>query len=146
MTAPWSTSGPLNRLVTLVTALTGIQHVYIGVPEKPANQVCAYITIGGQTVIEKTTGGQAQRTVGYRVVFVYALDGNESAAELIVADAIDAFMSALLADRTVGGTLERIMIDATEADRPQYALMSGEEFRQYPITIRGDQRNVYPVT
>lgn len=147
MTAAWDTHAPLAQLVTILTGLTsvGLGTVYMGVPAQPDKRVCAYVTIGGQEYIEKATGGLAQRTIAYRVVFTYAVSDDEQAAENALGPIIDAFVNAILADRTLGGTLERLEIDATEADRPQYALMTGDEFRQYPMTIRGDQRQVFPV-
>jgi hypothetical protein len=145
MPVPFSTSAPLNRLVTLVSGLASGLAVSIGVPESFSNQVSAYITIGGQTGINKATGGLIQRTLAYRVVFGYAVDGAESTAETTLATLVDAFMSAVYADQTLGGTLERVEVDASEADQPRYQLWSGSENREYPIRVSGAQRAVFPV-
>lgn len=144
-TAPWSTAGPLSQLVTIVTGLTGVQQVYTGIPESVEKRLCAFVTLGGQDIANKTTGGLMQRMQSYRVVFVYAVEEAEAGAELAVAAVIDLLLDALFADRTLNGTLEQMEVDATEADRPEYARVAGVDYRQYPITIRGVQRKTYPV-
>jgi hypothetical protein len=147
MTVAWSTLAPMQHLLSLLNGLTvsGLQSATIGVPEWPSTQVAAYLTIGGQTFVEKTAGGQIQRTMDYRVVFVYATGSAEDTAETTVAALIDALLDAIYADRTLGSTIERVDVDATEASQPQYALITGQEFREWPLRVTGTQRKTYPV-
>lgn len=145
MPAPWSTLGPLTNLKTLVEGLDGVQWTQFGVPNDPPAQVGAFLTLGGQQIDNKATGGLMQRLQTYRVTFCYALDGAEETAETTLAGVIDAFIAAVLADRTLGGTLEALAIDASEADTPRYADIVGAETREYPIRIVGQQRNTFPV-
>jgi hypothetical protein len=84
--------------------------------------------------------------MSYRVTFVYETAGMLADAEVTIAELLDAFTGKLLTDRTVGGTLEEVHIDATLADTPRYADVAGIEYREYPVLITGVQRNTYPVT
>jgi hypothetical protein len=145
MPAPWSTPGPFTALATLVAGLIGVQWSQVGVPESVPAQVGAYLTLGGQQVDNKATGGLMQRRLSYRVVFCYALDGAETTAETTIAALIDAFIAAIFADRTLGGTLESLDVDASEADQPRYVGVAGAEFREYPLRITGVQRSTFPV-
>lgn len=147
MTAPWSTVGPLNALVTLLGTLSvsGLQDVKIGVPESFSKQVSAYVTAGAQRIDNKTTGGLMQREQAYRLVLCYAVDGAEETAETTLCALVDALTDALFADRTLGGTLERMEFDAEDAGEPIYIKASGEEIRQFPITIKGVQRKTFTV-
>lgn len=145
MPAPWSTLAPMQALKTLVDGLAGVQWSQHGVPDKVSAQVGAYLTLGGQEIDNKTTGGHMQRMQAYRVTFCYALDGSEETAETTLAAVIDAFISAVLSDRTLSGTLEQLAIDASGADQPRYADIVGSENREYPIRIVGAQRATFPV-
>jgi len=147
MPAAWSTVGPLNALVTLLGTLSGsgLQTVYTGVPESFSHQVSAYVTAGAQEISNKTTGGLMQREQSYRVVFAYAVDKAEATAETTVCALIDAFVNAVFADRTLGGTLEALVVDASGADDPVYIRVSGEEIRSYVVVIRGTQRKTFSV-
>lgn len=147
MPVPWSTTGPLSALLTLLGDLSGsgLQSAQAGVPEAFSHQVTAYVTAAGQVVENKATGGLMQRELGYRVVFAYAIDGAEQTAETTVCSLIDAFLDALFADRTLGGTLERLAVDASGADDPVYTRVSGEEVRQFEMFVRGAQRKTFEV-
>lgn len=145
MTAAWSTLAPMQRLLVILEGMTssGLQSASIGVPEWPETLVAAYVTLGGQVLSNKTTGGQMQRTLSYRVVFVYATGSAEATAEITVAALIDGLLDAIYADRTLANTMESVEFDASEADRPLYALITGQEFREWPVQIRGTQRKTY---
>lgn len=145
MTAPWSTSGPLTQLVTILGGLSGLQSVHTGVPESFSHQVSAYVTAGAQLVDNKASGGLMQRMLAYRVALCYAVDGAEATAETTLCGLIDAFTDALFTDRTLGGTLESMEFDATDAADPIYVKVSGEEIRMYVMTIKGVQRKTFRV-
>jgi hypothetical protein len=147
MPAPWSTAGPLSALATLLGTLTtaGLQEVFVGVPESFGRQVSSYVTLGEQVIINKTTGGGMQRRMAYRVVIGYMVDGAEATAEATVAAILDAFLDAIFDDRTLGGTLEQIEVDASEAAQPRYVGVAGSIAREYPIRITGVQRKAFPV-
>lgn len=146
MPAPWSTPGPFAALETLVSGLDGVQWTQVGVPESVPAQIGAYLTVGGQRPGNKTTGGLMQRDMSYRIVFCYAIDGAEQTAETTIAGLIDAFIAAIFADRTLGGTLESLSVDASEADQPRYVDIVGANYREYPIRVTGQQRQVFPVS
>jgi hypothetical protein len=95
----WNTAAQLTSLHSLVAGLAGVQSVKDGVPESLANQVCAYITLGGQRVFDKA-GGLASADCNYRVTFGYRVAGAEASAEATLAAVIDAFKTAFLAART----------------------------------------------
>lgn len=145
MPVAWSTAAPLNRLLTILQGLSGLQSAQIGVPESFDRRVTAYVTVAAQDIDNKSTGGQMQRIQAYRVAFCFALDGAEASAEAAIADLLDAFMDAIFTDRTLGSTLERVEVNATEADDPVYVRVSGEEIRQYVLYVRGSQRKTYSV-
>lgn len=145
MAAPWSTPAPLARLVTILTALSGVQKVQVGVPETFDRQVTAYVTVAAQDVDNKASGGLMQRVLAYRVVLCYALDDHEETAEATLAAALDGLVDALFADRTLAGTLDRLEVNALDADEPVYVRVSGQEIRQYVLYVRGTQQKTYAV-
>lgn len=139
----FDSKAPLNRLITVLTSLPGIQAVYKGVPESIGNKVCAYVTLGGQRSFDKSSGLR-QREMRYRITLAYRVAGAEADAEDKVAELLDALESALYADRTLNGTVESLEADFSMADEPRYAPVAGVEYREYPIVVTVKQSRTYP--
>ena len=137
-----NTAGPLNQLKTLVESITGIQDVYIGVPENLPKRASAYIALGSQPILLKATG-VAQRDARYQVTFGYRVGGAEAAAELTIAGWLDAFLQELLDDLTLAGTCEGLDFDTSLADAPGYEKFAGLENRLYPVVVACRQRTNY---
>jgi hypothetical protein len=139
----FNAKAPLAALVTLVTGLAGVQSVAKGVPESLGHQVCAYVTLGGQRPFDKASGLR-ERELRYRVTFAYRVAGSEGAAEDKLADVVDALEVALYADRTLGGTVRSLEADFSAADDPRYTMVSGQEYREYPVVVTVKQQRNYP--
>lgn len=132
----------LTKLKTIVSGLTGVQAVYVGVPLSLSHKVCAYITLGGQRPFDKA-GGLRQREQRYRITFAYRVAGAEATAEGTIADLLDALEAALYVDRTLGGTVQSLEADFSAADDPQYADFAAQEFRRYPVVVTVKQSRNY---
>lgn len=133
-------AGPLNRIVAILTGLSGMQTVYTGVPESIGTRVSAYVTLGGMRVADKATQ-LLQREQRYFVAFAYRVSGAEATAEADLMTMVDAFIAAIYADRTLNGTAKGVTIDAGLADQPEYRVLAGQEFRVYPIVVGCTQQN-----
>ncbi len=138
----YSTRGPAEALIALLSGLAGLGAVKTGVPESVGKRLEAFVTMGGQTIGAKATG-TTYRDARYYVSFVYRLDGDEAAAELALMDLVDAFIMAVDADRTLGGSCQGTAIDPSPADDPEYRNYSGQECRQYPILVTARQCGGY---
>lgn len=143
MPAAWDSKAPLDYIVGLLDSISEIQTVHVGVPLSLTSQVSAYVTMGGHTLKVRLTGGQAQRVIVYRAVIGYAVEGAEDTAEDTLCAAVDAFENLILADLTMGHTLESVEFDASEADTPRYVAVAGSDYREWPIRIAGIQRTNY---
>lgn len=133
-------AGPLNRIVAILTGLTGMQAVSVGVPESLGTRVSAYVTLGGLRVADKATQ-LLQREQRYYVAFAYRVAGAEATAEADLMAMVDAFIAAIYADRTLAGTARGVTVDAGLADQPEYRTLAGQEFRVYPIVVGCTQQS-----
>lgn len=141
-TTPFDTAGPLQALYDLLVTLSGLQKVYIGAPESFSNQVSAYVAVAGQRIIRKNSGC-LQREARYLIVLGYRVKGAEATAETTIGTLIDALISALYLDLTLGGWSLSLDIDATQADTPQYELAAGQEYRRWPLVVTVTQQQDY---
>ena len=134
------TGAPLLRLVAVLQGLPGLQTVYVGVPESIGPQVAAYVALAGQTA-NNQTNDFARREARYFVSFCYAVAGSEATAETTIAGLIDAFQTALLAERTSGMNagsgpiVDSVGWDFSLGDRPDYQPIAGQEFRVWPCLV-----------
>ncbi len=131
-------AGPLGKITDLLEGLSGIQAVYRGVPENIGSRVSAYVTLGGQTVDEMAFGVHRRRA-SYFIAFVYRIQGAEADAENALCSLLDAFIAAVLADPTLGGTVWDSTLDLSLASDPRYQLIAGQEFRLYPLLLTVEQ-------
>jgi hypothetical protein len=145
---PLSTLAPLNRLVAVLQGLSGLQQVYVGVPESIGPQVAAYVALAGQSVSNETID-LAQREARYFVAFAYAVAGAEATAETTIAGLIDAFQTALFAERDsgmnagAGPLVDSVGWDFSLGDRPDYQPIAGQEFRVWPCLVTVTQHAAY---
>jgi hypothetical protein len=143
----FDTAAVANELVTILSGLTGLTTtgaVKIGAPESVAPRLSAYVTIGSQSSAPKTTG-TTYRDARYFVNLAYRVDGAEATAETTLMGVVDAFLAALYADLTLGGTCGKIEIDTGLADTPDYQHIAGKEYREYPIIVTARQYGTYTV-
>lgn len=135
----FDTVGPLNTLYALVSALPTVQKTYLGVPDSLLTTVGAYIAVAGSNLTDKASR-LLQRRMRYLVVFGYRVKGAEANAELGIAQAVDDFIAFIYNDRTLGGTVQNLLLDLAIADTPQYQTWATGEFRLYPILVEFTQQ------
>jgi len=131
----FQTKEVIPYLEGVLTALPGMQSVQRGEPVDPQSNTNAYILVGGQQPTRKATGGIFQRTGRYLVMFLFRVAGEEDDAEDALADMIDAFEQAILADPTAGGLVTSLDLNTAPADNPDYRRLYGPEFRVYPLEV-----------
>lgn len=135
-----------DAIKTKLLALSGMGSVQIGVPESVGPRVSAYITMGSMPLVRKATE-VTRREARYFVNFAYRVDGAETTAETTLMGLADAFLDALHADMTLGGTCKSIVeISSGLADTPDYQLRAGKEYREYPFIITAAQDGNYTVS
>jgi hypothetical protein len=143
-----NTAAPLARLVDVLEALPGLQTVYVGVPESIGPQVAAYVALAGQSLSNETID-LAQREARYFVAFAYAVAGAEATAETTIAGLVDAFQTALLAERDSGMNagsgpiVDSVGWDFSLGDRPDYQPIAGAEIRVWPCLVTVTQHASY---
>lgn len=133
------TQAAYAAVVAVVTALSGVQRVYQGVPESIGNQVVAIVTVGGQRVLRRMSGGAQVWEQRFVVTFAYRVGAAESTAEATIAQLIDRLRLAILDDRNLDGTVSSADVDLSLADGPEYELRAGQEFRRYPVAVVTEQ-------
>jgi hypothetical protein len=131
-----------TALKTLVQGLEGVGNVQLGVPESTSKRVDVAITVGSQTLTRKTTSSTA-RDARYLVVFAYRVDKDEAGAEAALMNLIDAFITAVHEDLTLGKVCRDTTLDMGLADTPEYILRTATEFREYPIVVTLKQYGSY---
>lgn len=132
--------GPLNRLKTILAGIAGVGQTTKGIPESVGARVSASVSVGGQR-LEFDAFKILERMTGYFVEFAYRVQGNEGAAEDQLAAFLDAFLAALYADQTLGGTCEGIETDFSLTSDPNYRPTAGQEFRVFPLVVWARQTN-----
>lgn len=140
----FTTKTVAQQLVTILGGLSGVGSAQLGVPESIGRRVYGIVTAAGQSIVSKTTG-TLRRSARYNCTLVYRVDGSEATAEEALMDALDAFLTALYADRTLGGRCKDLTIDASLADTPEYQLRAGKEYREYPVIVTVMQDGSYTV-
>src|SRR5690606_10666957 len=81
----FATKAVANRLVVILSGLTGLANAQLGVPESTGPRINAYVTMASQTVAPRASAVM-QRQARYLVVFAYRLDGAEATAESTLMD------------------------------------------------------------
>ena len=133
-----------NQLVAVLQGLNGMGAVQIGVPESVGPRVMSYVTMGGQTTARRATG-TLLREARFLCMFAYRVDGAEATAETTLMGLVDAFLGALYADLTMGGTVLGLEASSQAADEPDYQLRAGKEYREYPVMVTVTQQGSYEV-
>jgi hypothetical protein len=132
------------EIKTILEGLTGMGTVTVGAPEAIPTTVGAYVTMGSQTT-EREAAGVFRRSTRFFVLFAYRVDGAEATAETTMMGLVDAFVGAIYADLTLGGTALAAAVDSMAADAPDYQMRAGKEFREYPVIVTADERGSYAV-
>lgn len=135
----FDTPGALATIAAWVDALSGIQAVYVGVPESVGSQVVAYVTVGGQDAPLRATGGFLRQRIRFVVTFAYHVAGAEATAEQTIAALIDALKRSVWDDPTLGGAVLSAEVDLAIADQPEYMDWAEQEFRRYPLVVSVEQ-------
>jgi hypothetical protein len=129
------TKAALTQITSMLDAIAGTQATYKGIPESIAAKVTASVSVGDRQPVDKATGYH-ESGVNFFIEFAYRVAGNEGTAEDTVADWVDAFTDAWLADRTLGGMVRVSSLDFSLAREPQYRPTAGAEFRVYPLVVQ----------
>ena len=138
-------SGAVAAVIkTKLEGLSGMGSVQIGAPESVGTRVGSYVTLGSQSTGRKTTG-TTERQTRFFVMFLYRVEGAETTAETTLMALVDAFMVALHADLTLGGTCADLEVNSLAADEPEYQARAGKEFREYPVIVAAKQYGTYAV-
>jgi hypothetical protein len=132
--AGFRTKDVLPYLEAKLAALPGMQEVQRGEPLDPPANVNAYIMVGGQQPLRKYAS-VFQRTGRFLVMFAVRVNNAEDDAEDVLADLVDSFEVAILADPTCGGLTTGLDLNTAPADNPEYRRLYGPEFRLYPFEV-----------
>lgn len=139
---PFDSGAPLAQIVTILEGIAGVQEVTTGVPESFGHQVAAFVTLAGQTVRHFATNS-LEREARYFVGLGYDVAGAEETAETTLAAIVDAFILAVYADKTLGGTVKSADLDLSPSNSPDYQPIAGAEFRMYPVLVLTKQYNEF---
>lgn len=138
----------LNAIKALLLTLPQLQSAQLGAPDAAGTKVSAYVTLGAQPVVNEASGGLLKRETRCFVGFAYRVAGADAAdvatAETTLAAAVDAFIRAFYADRSLGGVVESAALDLSVADQPEYRITAGKEYRIYPLFVTTTQRETIP--
>lgn len=140
----FATKAILDSLMTMVTALPGIQEVYRGVPSGFEKKVVAFVAMGPRELVDKATNLLA-RDMQFLIIFGVRVDEDEDTAEAedVLADIEDALIEAWKNDRKLGGVVESSYPEDRSGD-PEYRIMLGEEFRVRAYHMRTRQYDTFP--
>ncbi len=136
--------GPLLYLVTLLTQLSGptgtlLQSVEIGAPANLQDQISAYVALGEQQVKDFSLRVMS-RDAAYYIAFGYRVGASQTPAELSLATILDAFVTAIFADRTLGGTVAGdTLVDLSLTKTPTYQKVAQQEYRTYACLVNTRQ-------
>jgi hypothetical protein len=133
-----------NALVSVLQGLSGMGAAQIGVPESVGPRVTSYVTMGSQSANRKASGVKLRES-RFFCMFVYRVDQAEATAETTLMGLVDAFLVALDADLTLGGTVNSLEVSSAGADEPDYQLRAGKEYREYPVVVTVTQQGSYAV-
>lgn len=122
----------LNALLALAASVTTAS---LGTAESPTTRLTAGVTLGGGIPVRRATGAVWFREQRFRVMFSYRVGTDEAGAELALADAVDLFCDAVLADPTIGGLVNAAEVDHSLADSPEYSEWAAQERRRYPVQV-----------
>jgi hypothetical protein len=135
-------AAPLHALVAMLEATTGVQTVYMGVPESMSHRLSAFVAVAGMVIYDKQTAN-LQRDIRYVVGLGYRVSGAEETAEEALADALDAFTIDFYADRKLNNTVLTARLGEVGADMPLYSLIAGQEYRLLQVVIVATQQQTY---
>jgi hypothetical protein len=145
--ANFNFKGMLLAVETLVNNLPTIMateaEVRVGQPESIGTCLGSFITLGSTvTSLDEGAMGMRVATPRVQVSFVYAVGGDERAAELAIADLILELIDAVEDNPTLGGVCDHpVTVDTSPADLLDYQARSGAEFRYYPLWLVGNQQH-----
>jgi hypothetical protein len=122
----------------LISSIDGMLLVKEGVPEAFGPSVSAFIAMAPISFRDIATG-LLEIEVTFYVLFGYKVSGAEADAERKlmrgIADLIPKFVAARLND--FGDTLVSATINLELAAQPEYEIFAAQEYRRYPVLIRG---------
>lgn len=133
----------LAAIVAIVATCVNVAQA--GMAELPNRRLAAGVTLGGGRPTRRATGGAWMREQRFMVNFSYRVGGAESAAEDGLADAVDLFTDAVLADPTLGGLVMNTDVDNSLADNPDYSIWTNQERRIYPVLVTVTQTAQIPI-
>lgn len=137
----WDSQAVLSAVEAILTGIAGVGQVYKGVPESIGKRAVAVVTIGGQR-IDYDAMHILAREVGVYVEFAYRVaETDQAAAEDTIAGWLDAFLTAVYADQTLGGACEWCDLDFSLMNDPTYRPTAGQEFRLAPVMLWARQTN-----
>lgn len=132
-----------TTLQAVITAEAGLANaVTIGVPESPPAKIFGYVTLGSQST-ERAATGIFERTTRIMVMLGYRVNGAEATAERDLSAVVDAFVTAIYADLSLGGAVQSATVDSSAADDPDYQLRVGQEYREYPMIVSVLERGAF---
>lgn len=133
----------LAKIVQIVGTCVNVAQA--GMAELPNRRLAAGVTMGGGRPTRRAAGGAWLREQRFMVNFSYRVAGAESAAEDGLADAVDLFTDAVIADPTFGGLVHNAEVDNSLADNPDYSIWTNQERRNYPVLVTVTQSAQIPI-
>jgi hypothetical protein len=138
-----STLDVLDTLEALVAGLTTTQATYVGIPNSIDARLAGIVAVAAPALDDRAYG-LIRYTPRFYVGLAYRLAGSTAAqvktAERALATALDELIAALLADRTLSGTVDDLLLDFSFANNALYQLFVGQEYRIFSISIQVEQQ------
>lgn len=134
-----NTLATLDALETLVDGLAAVQTTYVGIPNSLDARLSGIVAVAAPALKQKAAGlvmytPRFYLGLGYRLVNSTAVE--IKAAERGLATALDQLINALLADRTIDGTVDDIELDFSFANNALYQMFAAQENRLFSISIQ----------
>jgi hypothetical protein len=127
-----------DAVKALIQSVFGMQQVYEGVPTAFGPSVAAFIAMAPIDFRDIATS-LTEIEITFYVLIGYKVSDTPGPAErkLIngIADLLPKFMEARETD--FGGTLESATINLSLAGQPEYEIFAAQEYRRYPVLIKG---------
>lgn len=127
-----------DKVKALIQSIDGMMLVKEGVPDAFGPSVSAFVAMAPIDFSTIATG-LSEVEVTFYVLLGYKVSGAEAEAERKLIRGVAALIPKFLDARTsdFDGTMNDSKIDLSLAGQPEYELFAAQEYRRYPILIKG---------
>ena len=122
----------------LIASVEGMQKVEEGVPNVLGASIHSFIALAPITFQDVATS-LVEIEVTFYIFLGYKVSTDEGVAERRLMNGVaDLLLKFLVArENDFGGTLQDASINLELAAQPEYELLAAQEYRRYPVLIRG---------